>query len=177
MGTKSTLKMQCTSCLWLMAVWPLQRQRTVYRLTLVKAWNVEEMQAYSELIALGQPDFIEVKVGHSIIITASVLNVIFLSNYHNVIFLFMFLLFCVCVFVFPLCFCTKLWHVSRVNPPCSKACHICPTWLTFYKANEPIALATRLFLQLQFILCLLPYTPHLQFCKCTKLYKSSNVSK
>lgn len=40
-----------------------QRQRTVYRLTLVKAWNVEEMQAYSELIALGQPDFIEVKVG------------------------------------------------------------------------------------------------------------------
>lgn len=42
-----------------------QRQRTVYRLTLVKAWNVEEMQAYSELIALGQPDFIEVKVGLS----------------------------------------------------------------------------------------------------------------
>lgn len=29
----------------------------------MKAWNVEEMQAYSELIALGQPDFIEVKVG------------------------------------------------------------------------------------------------------------------
>lgn len=43
----------------------IQRQRTVYRLTLVKAWNVEEMQAYSELIALGQPDFIEVKVGSS----------------------------------------------------------------------------------------------------------------
>lgn len=43
----------------------IQRQRTVYRLTLVKAWNVEEMQAYSELIALGQPDFIEVKVGLS----------------------------------------------------------------------------------------------------------------
>lgn len=43
----------------------LQRQRTVYRLTLVKAWNVEEMQAYAELIALGQPDFIEVKVGTS----------------------------------------------------------------------------------------------------------------
>uniref|UniRef100_A0A7N6B4P2 S-adenosyl-L-methionine-dependent tRNA 4-demethylwyosine synthase TYW1 n=1 Tax=Anabas testudineus TaxID=64144 RepID=A0A7N6B4P2_ANATE len=38
-----------------------KRQRTVYRLTLVKAWNVEEMQAYSELIAVGQPDFIEVK--------------------------------------------------------------------------------------------------------------------
>lgn len=40
-----------------------QKQRTVYRLTLVKSWNVEEMQAYSELISLGQPDFIEVKVG------------------------------------------------------------------------------------------------------------------
>ncbi|CAJ1064914.1 S-adenosyl-L-methionine-dependent tRNA 4-demethylwyosine synthase TYW1 [Xyrichtys novacula] len=38
-----------------------KRQRTVYRLTLVKAWNVEEMLAYSELIALGQPDFVEVK--------------------------------------------------------------------------------------------------------------------
>ncbi|XP_041669775.1 S-adenosyl-L-methionine-dependent tRNA 4-demethylwyosine synthase TYW1 [Cheilinus undulatus] len=38
-----------------------KRQRTVYRLTLVKAWNVEEMVAYSELIALGQPDFVEVK--------------------------------------------------------------------------------------------------------------------
>ncbi|XP_071378603.1 S-adenosyl-L-methionine-dependent tRNA 4-demethylwyosine synthase TYW1 [Centroberyx affinis] len=38
-----------------------KRQRTVYRLTLVKAWNVEELQAYSELIAMGQPDFIEVK--------------------------------------------------------------------------------------------------------------------
>ncbi|KAM9801037.1 S-adenosyl-L-methionine-dependent tRNA 4-demethylwyosine synthase TYW1 isoform 2-T2 [Neosynchiropus ocellatus] len=38
-----------------------KRQRTVYRLTLVKSWNVEEMLAYSELIALGQPDFIEVK--------------------------------------------------------------------------------------------------------------------
>uniref|UniRef100_A0A8C2Z9P3 tRNA 4-demethylwyosine synthase (AdoMet-dependent) n=1 Tax=Cyclopterus lumpus TaxID=8103 RepID=A0A8C2Z9P3_CYCLU len=38
-----------------------KRQRTVYRLTLVKAWNVEEMLSYSELIALGQPDFIEVK--------------------------------------------------------------------------------------------------------------------
>lgn len=37
----------------------------MYRLTLVKAWNVEEMQAYSELIALGQPDFIEVKVKRS----------------------------------------------------------------------------------------------------------------
>ncbi|XP_054858028.1 S-adenosyl-L-methionine-dependent tRNA 4-demethylwyosine synthase TYW1-like [Eublepharis macularius] len=38
-----------------------KQQRTVYRLTLVKAWNVEELQAYSELVSLGKPDFIEVK--------------------------------------------------------------------------------------------------------------------
>lgn len=38
-----------------------KNQRTVYRLTLVKAWNVEEMLAYADLIAMGQPDFIEVK--------------------------------------------------------------------------------------------------------------------
>ncbi|XP_061460947.1 S-adenosyl-L-methionine-dependent tRNA 4-demethylwyosine synthase TYW1-like [Rhineura floridana] len=38
-----------------------KQQRTVYRLTLVKAWNVEELKAYSELVSLGKPDFIEVK--------------------------------------------------------------------------------------------------------------------
>ncbi|NXP25037.1 TYW1 synthase, partial [Scytalopus superciliaris] len=38
-----------------------KRQRTVYRLTLVKAWNVEELRAYADLISLGKPDFIEVK--------------------------------------------------------------------------------------------------------------------
>ncbi|XP_029805318.1 S-adenosyl-L-methionine-dependent tRNA 4-demethylwyosine synthase isoform X2 [Suricata suricatta] len=38
-----------------------KQQRTVYRLTLVKAWNVEELQAYAELVSLGSPDFIEVK--------------------------------------------------------------------------------------------------------------------
>jgi len=37
-------------------------QRTVYRLTLVKAWNCDELQNYSRLVALGQPDFIELKV-------------------------------------------------------------------------------------------------------------------
>lgn len=37
-------------------------QRTVYRLTLVKAWNVEELQSYAELVSLGNPDFIEIKV-------------------------------------------------------------------------------------------------------------------
>ncbi|KAG8263466.1 S-adenosyl-L-methionine-dependent tRNA 4-demethylwyosine synthase [Homalodisca vitripennis] len=36
-------------------------QRTVYRLTLVKAWNVEELESYSQLVLLGKPDFIEIK--------------------------------------------------------------------------------------------------------------------
>lgn len=36
-------------------------QRTVYRLTLVKAWNTDEMQGYADLVALGNPDFIEIK--------------------------------------------------------------------------------------------------------------------
>ena len=38
-----------------------QGQRTVYRLTLVKAWNTEEIQQYAELVSRGNPDFIEVK--------------------------------------------------------------------------------------------------------------------
>ncbi|KAJ3670064.1 hypothetical protein LUZ60_010388 [Juncus effusus] len=36
-------------------------QRTVYRLTLVKGWNAEDIDAYSNLLSLGQPDFIEIK--------------------------------------------------------------------------------------------------------------------
>ncbi|XP_057364640.1 S-adenosyl-L-methionine-dependent tRNA 4-demethylwyosine synthase TYW1-like [Daphnia carinata] len=36
-------------------------QRTVYRLTLVKAWNVEELESYANLVKLGEPDFIEIK--------------------------------------------------------------------------------------------------------------------
>ncbi|XP_075220091.1 S-adenosyl-L-methionine-dependent tRNA 4-demethylwyosine synthase TYW1-like isoform X2 [Lycorma delicatula] len=36
-------------------------QRTVYRLTLVKAWNFDELQNYAELVGLGNPDFIEIK--------------------------------------------------------------------------------------------------------------------
>ncbi|XP_002734220.1 S-adenosyl-L-methionine-dependent tRNA 4-demethylwyosine synthase TYW1-like [Saccoglossus kowalevskii] len=36
-------------------------QRTVYRLTLVKSWNVEEIQAYADLVQIGRPDFIEIK--------------------------------------------------------------------------------------------------------------------
>ncbi|XP_073931873.1 S-adenosyl-L-methionine-dependent tRNA 4-demethylwyosine synthase TYW1-like isoform X1 [Castor canadensis] len=38
-----------------------KQQRTVYRLTLVKSWNVDELQAYAQLVSLGSPDFIEVK--------------------------------------------------------------------------------------------------------------------
>ncbi|XP_065664242.1 S-adenosyl-L-methionine-dependent tRNA 4-demethylwyosine synthase TYW1 isoform X2 [Hydra vulgaris] len=36
-------------------------QRTVYRLTLVKAFNTEEIESYAKLVSLGQPGFIEVK--------------------------------------------------------------------------------------------------------------------
>lgn len=36
-------------------------QRTVYRLTLVKAWNTEEIEGYAKLVELGTPDFIEIK--------------------------------------------------------------------------------------------------------------------
>ena len=36
-------------------------QRTVYRMTLVKAYNMEEVNGYVDLINVGEPDFIEVK--------------------------------------------------------------------------------------------------------------------
>lgn len=36
-------------------------QRTVYRLTLIKEWNVEELNNYAELVSIGQPSFIEIK--------------------------------------------------------------------------------------------------------------------
>ena len=36
-------------------------QRTVYRLTLVKAWNIEELENYAQLVSIGNPDFIEIK--------------------------------------------------------------------------------------------------------------------
>jgi len=36
-------------------------QRTVYRLTLIKEWNVEEIQSYAELMERGRPSFIEIK--------------------------------------------------------------------------------------------------------------------
>lgn len=36
-------------------------QRTVYRLTLVSGWNMNEVDKYAELLNLGEPDFIEIK--------------------------------------------------------------------------------------------------------------------
>jgi wyosine [tRNA(Phe)-imidazoG37] synthetase (radical SAM superfamily) len=33
----------------------------VYRLTLVKGYNAEEIENYARLVELGQPDFIEIK--------------------------------------------------------------------------------------------------------------------
>ncbi|GAB5033732.1 trna wybutosine-synthesizing protein 1 homolog [Nannochloropsis oceanica] len=39
----------------------LKGQRTVYRLTLVKAWNMNEVDSYAELIGMGEPDLIEIK--------------------------------------------------------------------------------------------------------------------
>lgn len=36
-------------------------QRTVYRMTLVKSMNMQELENYAELLEIGQPDFIEVK--------------------------------------------------------------------------------------------------------------------
>ncbi|KMZ72931.1 Sulfite reductase [NADPH] flavoprotein alpha-component [Zostera marina] len=38
-----------------------KQQRTVYRLTLVKGWNAEDIDAYSNLLDIGQPDLIEIK--------------------------------------------------------------------------------------------------------------------
>lgn len=38
-----------------------KRQRTVYRLTLVKSWNMKEAEEYAKLIEAGLPDFIEIK--------------------------------------------------------------------------------------------------------------------
>lgn len=38
-----------------------KQQRTVYRLTLVKAYNMDEVEGYVQLIEEGAPDFIEIK--------------------------------------------------------------------------------------------------------------------
>ncbi|EHA8587403.1 S-adenosyl-L-methionine-dependent tRNA 4-demethylwyosine synthase [Cocos nucifera] len=38
-----------------------KEQRTVYRLTLVKGWNAEDIDAYANLIGIGKPDLVEIK--------------------------------------------------------------------------------------------------------------------
>ncbi|CAM8922042.1 unnamed protein product [Rhodiola kirilowii] len=38
-----------------------KHQRTVYRLTLVKGWNTEDIDAYFNLFSIGKPDFVEIK--------------------------------------------------------------------------------------------------------------------
>ncbi len=38
-----------------------KRQRTVYRMTLVSGWNMDELEGYAELVEVGMPDFIEIK--------------------------------------------------------------------------------------------------------------------
>ncbi|KAF7829677.1 S-adenosyl-L-methionine-dependent tRNA 4-demethylwyosine synthase [Senna tora] len=38
-----------------------KEQRTVYRLTLVKGWNTEDVDAYFKLFSIGKPDFVEIK--------------------------------------------------------------------------------------------------------------------
>lgn len=49
---------RCLSCVKELAKKP---QRTVFRLTLVNLYNTENVRAYADLVAMGQPDFIEVK--------------------------------------------------------------------------------------------------------------------
>lgn len=39
----------------------VKQQRTVYRLTLVKGWNAEDIDGYFKLFSVGKPDFIEIK--------------------------------------------------------------------------------------------------------------------
>ncbi|XP_058069030.1 S-adenosyl-L-methionine-dependent tRNA 4-demethylwyosine synthase [Magnolia sinica] len=38
-----------------------KEQRTVYRLTLVKGWNAEDIDSYLNLLGIGKPDLIEIK--------------------------------------------------------------------------------------------------------------------
>ncbi|XP_038970433.1 S-adenosyl-L-methionine-dependent tRNA 4-demethylwyosine synthase-like [Phoenix dactylifera] len=38
-----------------------KEQRTVYRLTLVKGWNAEDIDAYANLLGIGKPDLVEMK--------------------------------------------------------------------------------------------------------------------
>lgn len=38
-----------------------RKERTIFRLTMVKGWNDEEMEQYSKLVEVGKPDMIEIK--------------------------------------------------------------------------------------------------------------------
>ncbi|CAJ1398365.1 unnamed protein product [Effrenium voratum] len=68
-GTKETLKAvdrPLFSDFWprfldSMKALAAKKQRTVYRLTLVKGHNMEDAADYAKLVALGKPDFIEIK--------------------------------------------------------------------------------------------------------------------
>ncbi|XP_014669662.1 PREDICTED: S-adenosyl-L-methionine-dependent tRNA 4-demethylwyosine synthase-like [Priapulus caudatus] len=42
-----------------------KRQRTVFRLTIVKSWNADEIQGYADLVEIGKPEFIEIKATRS----------------------------------------------------------------------------------------------------------------
>lgn len=72
MGSSSLC--QCCWCNFLFHFFIFQQQRTVYRLTLVKAWNVDELKAYADLVSLGKPDFIEVKVSCTELLLPSVFS-------------------------------------------------------------------------------------------------------
>ena len=57
-----------------------QGQRTVYRLTIVKAWNNEEIEAYADLVQVGTPDFIEIK-GIACYVVVNVVDLLFIVIY------------------------------------------------------------------------------------------------
>jgi len=38
-----------------------RKERTIFRLTMVKGWNDDEIEQYAQLVQLGRPDFIEIK--------------------------------------------------------------------------------------------------------------------
>ncbi|KAE8654008.1 S-adenosyl-L-methionine-dependent tRNA 4-demethylwyosine synthase [Hibiscus syriacus] len=64
-----------------------KHQRTVYRLTLVKGWNAEDVDAYFKLFSIGKPDFVEIKgityCGFSAISKLAMENVPWHSDWHT----------------------------------------------------------------------------------------------
>lgn len=47
----------------------------------MKAWNTEELNAYADLVSLGKPDFIEIKVRLRIFLIIEYLKLNFLNNF------------------------------------------------------------------------------------------------